>query len=279
MDRRKKGILFNAHPLFTLAMQIPLMAGLLGASSIQNALKSAMLTPERLISAPRPGAAVVNPSGSRALIGVKAYSFDREKWDETLYHVAIPSTTEEIKQADAAMSGPLAVAKGVSKGFWLSDDVAAYINATSNTLFVKQMTVTDSDVQQSASSSSWTEIGSFPTSVEAIQVARGEDGSATSLVFAAQVYGDGNIHAVKSHDESEKVQEWKRVKGESQHHNYLYLTDAKYLDVSSQSTTRRSSDTGTNGSTPASGRSSLPLMSRRASQGLAPGLWMDISGI
>lgn len=121
----------------------------------------------------------------------------------------IPSK-EQLQDATFLSSNDLeAISKNASSGIWLTDDVAAYVDSDSNTLYAKDVSTSKSDnVLQG-----WTAIGTFPAPIDTIQVARKSDNEAT-LVFSAQVYGDGDIDAVKKHDESEAVKEWDRVKGE-----------------------------------------------------------------
>lgn len=187
-------------------MQIPFLAGLLGTASINSSLERPLLTPERHISAPRPGNAVVNPAGTSALVGVKFYSFESDAWDETLYHVGIPANFEATQATSRDSKEPQVIAKGVTGGFWLDSDTAAYINATDNTLYAKS-------IRASITAEGWSAIGTFPTSIDTVQIARNGADAVTTIVFSAQVYGDGDIYAVKDHDKSKAVEEWQRVKG------------------------------------------------------------------
>jgi len=191
-------------------MQWLSQASLLSAAALLfNFSCASVLTPERLLTAPRPGAGIVNPAGTRALVGVKTFSFEEDSFDTTLYQVNIPSK-EQLQDATFLSSNDLeAISKNASSGIWLTDDVAAYVDSDSNTLYAKDVSTSKSDnVLQG-----WTAIGTFPAPIDTIQVARKSDNEAT-LVFSAQVYGDGDIDAVKKHDESEAVKEWDRVKGE-----------------------------------------------------------------
>jgi hypothetical protein len=182
---------------------------LLGIMALASASSASVLTPERLLTAPRPGPGVANPSGSRALVGVKTFSFKEDKFDKTLYHLDIPSN-KDLKDDQSISTKLTIISKSASAGVWLSDDVAAYVDAESNTLYAKDV----SAGKEEDTLKGWETVGVFPAPIDTLQVARTGKGKAV-LVFSAQVYGDGDLEAVKKHDKSEAVKEWDRVKGGS----------------------------------------------------------------
>lgn len=173
--------------------------------------QAAVLTPEKLVTAPRPGNAVANPAGNLTLIGSKTFSLEKDAFSEVLYLMEVPTLQKEIGNFDPLETQLRPISKKVTSGFWLSNDIAAYIDSSDNTLYAK-----DFGSRSSSSASSeeddWYKVGSFPASVSSIQAARSEDGKATHLVFTAEVYADGDLDAVKGHDESNAVKDWDRVK-------------------------------------------------------------------
>lgn len=189
-------------------MQWLLQTSLMSAALLSAIANASVLTAERLLTAPRPGSGVPNPSGNRALVGVKTFSFKEDRYDNVLYKVKIPSS-DSISDATTPSYNVEVISRNTSSGFWLTDDFAAYIDSKSSTLYAKDLSTSymHDDTQD------WIKVGAFPAPVDTAQVARKSDGK-VSLVFSAQVYGDGDLNAVKKHDESEAVKEWDRVKGE-----------------------------------------------------------------
>ncbi|UZJ50735.1 hypothetical protein CBS101457_000055 [Exobasidium rhododendri] len=187
-------------------MQWVRQAGLLSAFLLFATTHASVLTAERLLTAPRPDSGVANPSGSRALVGVKTFSFKADSYDNVLYHIKLP-VGHDIKNVAPLSSKLDIVSKNTSAGIWLTDDVAAYVDSDTNTLYARDLSAGKVENKED----DWDVVGVFPASVETIQVARKGKDLAT-LVFSAQVYGDGDIEAVEMHDESEAVKEWDRVK-------------------------------------------------------------------
>lgn len=167
-----------------------------------NVQEGMILTPERFITAPRPGVGTANPAGTQALVGCRTYSIEKDAFDECLYLVDLPASTEGIEPASRELH---ILSANTSAGFWLSNNIAAYIDPEDFCLYAKDLSVRNS--------LDWTRIGSFPVPVKSIKVARGQDGIATHLVFSAEVYADGDILKVQEHNASDAVNEWQRVKG------------------------------------------------------------------
>lgn len=163
---------------------------------------SNLLTPERLISAPRPGIGIANPTGTRALVGSRTFSFEKDCFEEQLYLVDIPSSTNANEYVSYELD---VLTTRVSSGFWLSDQIVAFLDPADNSLYAKSIY---------DKSSKWSCIGSFKVHVKTILVARDSSNIATHLIFSAEVYADGDLEAVKNHDESDAFREWNRVKGE-----------------------------------------------------------------
>lgn len=186
----------------------PLFASLMSAIVFENASSSAVLTPERLIAAPRPGNGVANPAGDRALIGCRTYSFENDAFSEALYSINLPQAADKISQAKPETNQLHSISKKSSAGFWLSNDIAAYVDSSDNKVYARDVSTKHLDDDEE----SWHTIGQFDSPINDVKVARDSQGIATTLVVSAQVYSDGNLSAVKEHDESEAVKEWQRVK-------------------------------------------------------------------
>lgn len=191
-------------------MQFPFIAGVMSALLLKTTSQAAVLTPEKLLSAPRPGDGIANPAGTRALIGCRAYSFEEDAFSEVLYILQLPTTPEAIRQTTPESNQLEAISRNVFSGFWLSNDIAAYVDSADNKLYAKDVSIESPDDGQE----SWTAIGTLDAPIDDIKVAFSENGIAKSLVFSASVYSDGDLSSVKKHDESDAAKEWERVKGE-----------------------------------------------------------------
>ncbi|WFD34702.1 hypothetical protein MCUN1_001546 [Malassezia cuniculi] len=150
-----------------------------------------VLTPELLVSAPRPGAAIFNPSGTHAIVPVGYPDLETGQVSSALHHL-------DIGAGDAwdARSQPAEFAKA-STGVFLNDRDFAYLNDTS--LYVKRI----GDDQSR-------EIVKFPTSVSNLKSFATDE--YTTLVFTADVYDDSDLDAVPKHSKSAKAKEWKRAR-------------------------------------------------------------------
>lgn len=168
--------------------------------------QAAVLTPERIVTAPRPGNGVANPAGNQALVGSKTFSLEKDAFSNVLYLLNIPTLMDEISNFQLLETNLRPITEKASSGFWLSNEVAAYIDSLDNTLYANDLGSSSSlEVE-------WVKVGSFPAPVSSVQAIRSEDGKASHLVFTAEVYADGDLEAVKSHDESDAVKDWNRVK-------------------------------------------------------------------
>ncbi|PWN49301.1 alpha/beta-hydrolase [Violaceomyces palustris] len=186
----------------------------LGLASATSAADPAnLLTAERLISAPRPGTAVVSPESTSALIGTSSYSFQDHFTSKVLYSIALSpsqglqpaSSLDTSTSAASSTSQPVVpVAYNATSGFYLSDTEAAFL--IGDTLYAKNLSAGTPDPKDPGF-----RIGAFPAPVDNIQIVRVSDTSAV-LVFSASVYDDGKLENVLAHDQSEIEQEWNRVK-------------------------------------------------------------------
>lgn len=190
-------------------MKVTLSAALLALSLVSQCrgkqLKSLLvsdddiLTPERLISAPRPNVAKANPAGDAAIFGARTYSFERDDFDNALFYLNLSNLTESGDERTI-------ISRNASDAFWLSDTHIGFVRTSDNRLIVHH--VAGRSVTEKSSDP--TEGSSFPAPIDTVRVTR-HNGRVT-LVFSAQVYGDGDLCKVKEHDESSAVAEWKRVK-------------------------------------------------------------------
>jgi hypothetical protein len=190
-------------------MRSPFFAGLMSALMLNATSQAAVLTPEKLLTAPRPGDGIANPAGTRALIGCRTFSFKQDAFNEILYVLELPSTSEAIQKTALDATNLEAISHKVSSGFWLSNDIAAYVDSADNKVYAKDVSMDSLDEGQE----SWTAIGTLDTPIDDVKVAFSESGTAKSLVFSASVYSDGDLSSVKRHDESDAAKEWERVKG------------------------------------------------------------------
>lgn len=177
-----------------LSLLLASLASLASATGVAPLLDSdEILTPKRLIAAPRPGIARANPSGDAAIIGARTYSFEEDSFNSVLYHLELKDPGKER----------VIVTRNASDAFWLSDTHVAFVRSSDNRLVVHDLAQDDGGKEP-------VEGATFPAPIETIQVARHED--RLTLVFSAQVYGDGDLYKVKEHDDSQAVAQWKRVK-------------------------------------------------------------------
>lgn len=178
------------------------------------AAMSRTLTPELVLSAPRIASVAVNLAGTRALVGSSQFDFASDRWNKSLSALSIPSASTAISSAPTATAihtalhdaGDKEAAKhAATEGFWLSDNEAAFV--VDGDLYVK-------DVTSSAASEDdlGPKAGAFPTDVSNLRVAiSGKD--TITLLFSADVYlSDGDLTAVKKHDESPEQEEFGRAK-------------------------------------------------------------------
>lgn len=191
-------------------MRFPLLAGLMSTILLKPALQAGVLTPEKLLTSPRSGSGIANPAGTRALVGCRTFSFEEDSFNEVLLLVKLPTSAKDIIEISPESTQLESISRKVSSGFWLSDDVAAFVDSADNKVYAKDISTDSIDDYDEG----WTAIGDFGAPINDIKAARSSNGVATHLVFSAQVYGDGDLEAVKKHDESEAVKEWDRVKGE-----------------------------------------------------------------
>ncbi|KAN0087536.1 Merops: S09.UPW [Tylopilus felleus] len=155
------------------------------------ALKSSpdSLSPQDMLSVPRPGAPLPNPAGDLALIPVSTYSFDDRKTHKSLAitPIAAGSNPYELSLPDGGDT------------FWLDARTIAHVVETGEDnkkqqLFVIPVTLTGNSISVGESIL----VGSFPVTTAAdFRYAH----SAGILVFAAYVHADGDLKAVKDNDE------------------------------------------------------------------------------
>ncbi|WFD33146.1 hypothetical protein MSPP1_004204 [Malassezia sp. CBS 17886] len=157
-----------------------------------RAASASLLTPELLVEAPQPGAAVVNAPGTDALVPVATPNATSGVARSSLYHVHIPAPGGETRRDVVVLT------RDVSEPVFLDASTAAYLG--NRTLY--QQTLAKDDART---------VLTFPTDVRHLRaVPTGEH--AATLVFAATVYGDGDLAHADKEAHGDKMAEWSRVK-------------------------------------------------------------------
>ena len=165
-----------------------------------HADRDRLLTPERLIQAPRPHLSDASPDSTTALFGASTYDLEDHSRHSVLYGLDIPSTRSRLRHAKQ----PYEVVYNTTTGLYLSDSEVAFL--IGNVLYAKNLTVGKPDPNDRGF-----RVGAFPAPVSNLQIVRHSVDAAT-LVFSAQVYDDGKLENVPDHDASQVEQEWHRVK-------------------------------------------------------------------
>ncbi|EPQ31089.1 uncharacterized protein PFL1_01278 [Pseudozyma flocculosa PF-1] len=161
-------------------------------------LAAKVLTPERLIQAPRTAFSAASPNSASALYGVSTYDLEKHAKRQVLYALDLPSHSS-TQRAD-----PVEVVYNTTEGLYLADAEVAFL--IDNVLYAKNLTAGTPDPLDPGY-----RIGAFPAPVSNLQVVRQSETEAV-LVFSAEVYDDGVLANVKAHDASDREQEWNRVK-------------------------------------------------------------------
>ena len=152
-----------------------------------------VLTPELLVSAPRPGKAIVNDAGTDAIVPVTTAELGSGKMLTDMYHVPL-ANAKSWEHAAAKR-----IAANATEGVFLSGHEFAYLKGDSLCLHhLRDSTREDVEVVR------------FPAPVKYLKPVRTSKTSLT-LVFAARVYDDQKLETVTQHDSSEAMQEWSRV--------------------------------------------------------------------
>lgn len=163
------------------------------ATAAMSAARAAgVLTPELLVSAPRPSPAIFNPSGTHAIVPVGVPNLESGKVAKSLRHVNLSAGAWHMRPE------PSVFADKSSEGVFLSDSEFAYLDEDS-VLCVRSLSGGDAR-----------KILAFPTAVSNLKSMRGEN--TTTLFFSASVYADGELDKVAEHDKSAAADEWKRVR-------------------------------------------------------------------
>ncbi|KAF8842149.1 alpha beta-hydrolase [Paxillus ammoniavirescens] len=156
------------------------------------ALKSSpdVLSPQDMLSLPRPGAPIPNPAGDLAFISVSKYSFDDHKTHKSL-------TIAPLDGISQAYDLPL---PNGGDAFWLDFRTIAHVVETGEDKDKKQeiFAIPVTFDKGTVSTGEPIPVGSFPVTTAAdfrYSVSSGV------LVFSAYVHADGDLNAVKENDE------------------------------------------------------------------------------
>ncbi|KDN40688.1 hypothetical protein K437DRAFT_238726 [Tilletiaria anomala UBC 951] len=171
-----------------------------------------VLTPERMLSAPRPGSSVASPSGMLAVVGTSTYDADSETTKKALHLVHVPASSHDDV-------GPIqTIVHNTTAGFFLSNSEVVYVLENAETseqhLFYKDISrFSGGNLADAGASDAGIHIGTFPAPVENIKAVHSSDASSATLVFSATVYDvDGDLSKVREHDESPEEELWQEVK-------------------------------------------------------------------
>ncbi|KAG8214564.1 Alpha/Beta hydrolase protein [Butyriboletus roseoflavus] len=177
-----------------LSVQQPFAANSpLPTMSAEFALKASpdeVLSPQDMLTLPRPGAPLPNPAGDLALIPVSTYSFDDRKTHKSLAIAPIAGGQDPYD---------LSLPNG-GDAFWLDARTIAHFVETEadqekkQELFAIPVTFSENSISVGESIS----VGSLPVTTAAdFRYAH----SVGVLVFSAYVHADGDLKAVKGNDE------------------------------------------------------------------------------
>lgn len=182
-----------------------------------------VLTPEKMHEAHQLVSLSASPSGSRSLVGVDRFSFDKNGKNHALFLIDLVS---DLRTNEGEASRELLTSR-TSTGLWLSDEEVLFVD--DKTLYVKDVSKAvksgnglkhhvpyhadlDQDKARSHAKHSDKHVGIFPSAPGPMRLAPKSDASQATLVFAAQVYSDGDLTRVAEHDKSEEVKNWEDVK-------------------------------------------------------------------
>ncbi|KAF8895353.1 Alpha/Beta hydrolase protein [Infundibulicybe gibba] len=153
-----------------------------------------IFAPKDLVGLGRPGAGVANAEGDLVLVSFSKYSFEEKKNKKSIFLAPLESAVKPLE---------IPLAKG-GEAFWIDSRTVAHVvegdkNLEVYALDIKFETERDGFAGTLNSPHPPTLIGTFPTkSATNFRYSR----SSGNLVFSDYVYADGNLTAVKEHDEA-----------------------------------------------------------------------------
>lgn len=155
--------------------------------SLQDAMVNAAmspLSPEKMLSAARPGVALPNPSGSHAIFSSSEYSFQDYKTTKRIHIVDLNSDVGAQVLSDApdvSQSSP----------FWLDDETVGYFGTVED----KETKLYAKSIGKNDLKSKDYVVGEFPIDVENPVVHHGK------LFITANVYPDSSLESTKDLDQ------------------------------------------------------------------------------
>ncbi|KAG2028627.1 hypothetical protein BDR03DRAFT_1019557, partial [Suillus americanus] len=164
------------------APQIPQMATAKSDFTLSEGANA--LSPQDMLTLPRPGAPLPNDIGDLAIVPISTYSFQDRKSHKSLSVVALgDGRTYDIPLPDGG------------DAFWLDSRTIAHIVTKDDTQSLYTIPISTSPLSSDLSS----HVGSFPiTTASAFRY----NPSAQRLVFSAYVYPDGLVETVKEQDKA-----------------------------------------------------------------------------
>jgi hypothetical protein len=167
----------SSIPPTSSPQQTPQMATDFTLSESPNAL-----SPQDMLTLPRPGVPLPNDIGDLAIVPISTYSFQDRKSHKSLTVIALgDGHTYDIPLPNGG------------DAFWLDSRTIAHIVTKDNTQSLYTIPISTSPLSSDLSS----HVGSFPvTTASAFRYSP----SAQRLVFSAYVYPDGLVETVKEQD-------------------------------------------------------------------------------
>lgn len=203
-----------------------------GAVSYHSTLTMSSFTFENLIELPRPGSAIVNPSGTRALWPCSTFSFKAGD-GKGRTEKSISLVNLDVKAGSATSPKPVLEHLSSLEAAWIDSHTFVFLRqpglSTADGSADHPVDVSNTKqaerIKEAAAKASGVEVwakdvvkgdeykvGRLPTDVSDLKVISTGHGNAI-LAFSALVYPDGDPYAVKEHDEKvEKVENGANVK-------------------------------------------------------------------
>ncbi|TFY83863.1 hypothetical protein EWM64_g147 [Hericium alpestre] len=151
---------------------------------------SDVFTPKNLIELARPGAGLANPAGDLVLVPVSKFSFEDKKNTKSIFIAPLESSITPLEI-------PLTTG---GEAFWLDSKTIGHVvgdeGTKTSSLFAISIEITPQSVSTPQPPAL---VGSFPTTTLTNFQYAAKPGV---LVFSDNVYEDGNLTAVKEHDQA-----------------------------------------------------------------------------
>lgn len=184
-----------------LASAVALMAA---ASTLLVAAAKHPLTPEDLILAPKTAHEfALSPSHNHIAYPVSYSSLDKGgKTRKEVHVIEVPSSDDLATGPQLQRSSSPTVLHDVGYAAWIDDEHLVYVNYSA--LYTLALSDSNSPVKLLDLPA--------PIAEDSLRVVAGKGNADRHLVFAAEVYQDGELEGVKRVESEENEEEWGRVK-------------------------------------------------------------------